>query len=149
MLGSRADGTLLHVLCESAPHLEIRNIMADRRSPKESKPVPSRTGEDEQEEHDFNPIRDEDIVAPGIVPTEGHEFHDDGFHNEHNEPEVYTSRNSNRTKQTLPSSTFATRSTATAAPTTRPWPKSKDSSTHRLPTRRSSPAITTRAAKSV
>lgn len=50
--------------------------MADRRSPKESKPVPSRTGEDEQDEHDFNPAR-EDIVTPGIVPPEAHEFHDD------------------------------------------------------------------------
>ena len=55
--------------------------MADRRSPKESKPLPSHTGEDEQEEHDFNPIRDpirdEDIVIPGIVPPEGHEFHNE------------------------------------------------------------------------
>lgn len=59
--------------------------MADRRSPKESKPVPSRTGKDEQEEHDFNPIRDEDIVTPGIVPPEGHEFHGEGFHNDDNE----------------------------------------------------------------
>lgn len=66
--------------------------MADRRSPKESKPVPSRTGKDEQEEHDFNPIRDdEDTVIPGIVPPEGHEFHDDdkeatGVHESQLEP---------------------------------------------------------------
>ena len=52
--------------------------MADRRSPQESKPVPSRTGEDAQDQHDFNPIRDdEDVVNPGIVPPEGHEIDDD------------------------------------------------------------------------
>lgn len=51
--------------------------MADKRSPRDSKPIPSRTGEEEQEEHEFNPIReDDDVVIPGIVPPEGHELED-------------------------------------------------------------------------
>lgn len=48
--------------------------MADRRSPRTPKPLPA---EDATEEDDFNPVVDEDIVIPGIVPPEGHEFADE------------------------------------------------------------------------
>lgn len=47
--------------------------MADRKAPRNTEPVP--VNEAPEEEHDFNPVvDDEDTVIPGIVPPEGHEF---------------------------------------------------------------------------
>jgi hypothetical protein len=46
--------------------------MADKRSPRESKPVPVEDETNDEDLHNFNPV-EEDIVAPGIVPPEGHD----------------------------------------------------------------------------
>lgn len=48
--------------------------MADKRSPRDSEPIPAESAQ--EEENDFNPVK-EDIVVPGIVPPEGHEFHNE------------------------------------------------------------------------
>jgi hypothetical protein len=50
--------------------------MADKRSRRDSRPIPEDI-EGEDESHDFNPVVDDDIVVPGIVPPEGHEFNID------------------------------------------------------------------------
>lgn len=47
--------------------------MADKRSPRDSKPVPVEDETTDEDLHDFNPVKDEDIVEPGIVPPEGHD----------------------------------------------------------------------------
>lgn len=52
--------------------------MADKRSPRDSEPIPAEVEPDAEELHDFNPVvDDEDVVVPGIVPPEGHEFSDE------------------------------------------------------------------------
>jgi hypothetical protein len=47
--------------------------MADKRSPRDSKPVPVEDETTDEDLHDFNPV-EEDIVEPGIVPPEGYEL---------------------------------------------------------------------------
>jgi hypothetical protein len=55
--------------------------MADKRSPRDSKPVPVEDETTDEDLHDFNPVKEEDIVTPGIVPPEGHDIEEieEGF----------------------------------------------------------------------